>query len=233
MKRMQDMPETQQPYEKCLKNGAEALSDSELLAVILRCGTYGANSVSLADQILTLTHETAYPGLPGLLHLSPADLMNIKGIGRVKAIQLKCIGELSKRLAATAARPGITLNQPKSIAVYFMERLRHAEQEHLYCMMFDTKNHLLKEQLLSVGTVSGTMISPREIFLEALKYHASFVVLVHNHPSGDPAPSRQDIDLTQRVLHTGSMLGIPLQDHIIIGDQRYCSFVEEGLFGST
>lgn len=226
---MKELPEERRPYEKCLMEGTEALTDSELLAVILRSGTQGMNSLSLADEILKWMETSSYPGLTGLLHISAEDLMKIHGIGKVKAIQLLCIGELSKRIARTAARPRLLLTHPSSIAEYYMEQLRHEEQELLLCMMLDTKNHLLGDRILSRGTVSGTMITPREIFVEALRRHAVNLILVHNHPSGDPSPSRDDLDITARIYRAGELLGIHLIDHIIIGDQRYCSFLEEGL----
>ncbi|MDO4648649.1 MAG: DNA repair protein RadC [Eubacteriales bacterium] len=226
---MKNLPKDQRPYEKCLREGAEALSDGELLAVVLRTGTKEVSAVSLANRLLRMTEETAYPGLPGILHLSIAELKSLDGIGDVKAIQLKCVGELCRRMATAAARPGISFTNPTSIASYYMERLRHEEQEHLYCMMLDNRNHLLGEYLLSLGTANATLITPREIFIEALKQRALGVILVHNHPSGEPSPSASDREVTDRVYQMGEMLGIHLLDHIIIGDQRYYSFREQGL----
>ncbi|MCD7868546.1 MAG: DNA repair protein RadC [Clostridiales bacterium] len=226
---MREIPGYQRPYEKCLREGEGALSDSELLAVILRCGTTGSSSLTLANMILKATEGTAYPGLLGLLHMSAAELQRIRGVGKVKAIQLKCIGELSKRMAAAAARPGISFAQPVTIAKYYMEKLRHEEQELLYCMMLDNRNHLMGEQLLSRGTASGTMITPREVFVEALRHRAVALILVHNHPSGDPTPSQCDLDVTQRIWQSGEMIGIHLLDHIIIGDHRYISLMEQGI----
>lgn len=176
-----------------------------------------------------MTETTSYPGLLGLLHLSLPDLMKINGIGKVKAIQLKCIGELSKRMASAAARPGLSFQNPSTIARYYMERLRHEEQELLYCMMLDNKNHLLAETLLSRGTANATLITPREVFLQALRHHALSLILVHNHPSGDPSPSGCDVEVTKRILQAGEIVGIHLLDHIIIGDRRYFSFREEEL----
>lgn len=226
---IQELPEEQRPYEKCLRLGESSLTDSELLAVILKSGAKGSNSLALANDILYELEQSSYPGLPGLLHVSLADLRRIHGIGKVKAIQLKCIGELSKRIAATAARGRLCFCEPRSIAEYYMEQLRHQEQEQMICMMLDTRNHLLGEQVLSKGTVNATLITPREVFVEALKYHAVGLILVHNHPSGDPTPSRHDCDVTERIYQAGELLGIELLDHIVIGDHRYVSFREEGL----
>lgn len=222
------LPEWERPYEKCIREGAGALSDSELLAVIMRSGTKGRSSVALANEILNQTKTSSYPGLLGLLHSSVSDLMKIHGIGKVKAIQLKCIGELSKRIAASAARTQLRFDQPITIAKYYMEKLRHEEQELMVCMMLDSKNHLLGEQILSRGTVNATLITPREVFVEALRYHAVCLILIHNHPSGDPTPSKCDMEVTERMRRAGELLGIRVLDHLIIGDQKYFSFREQG-----
>ena len=231
-KSVKELPETLRPYEKCIRWGAEVLTDSELLAVILRCGTEGCNSLELGTSILELTETSAYPGLLGLLHLSVEDFMKIKGIGKVKAIQLKCIGELSKRMACAAARPALSFQNPQSIAKYYMELLRHEEQELLYAMFLDSRNHFLGDKLLSRGTVNATLITPREVFVEALKKHAVSLILIHNHPSGDPMPSPCDMEVTQRIQESGEMLGVHLLDHIIIGDQKFVSFREEKLLAA-
>lgn len=227
---MKQLPEEQRPYEKCFTQGESALSDSELLAVILRSGTQGKNSLTLAQEILKIMEKSSYPGLTGLLHISVQDLMKINGIGQVKAVQLKCIGELSKRIARNAARPQMVMNNPASIAAYYMEELRHEEQEVVICMMSDVKGHFLGDKILTRGTATGSMVTPREIYMEALRRHAVSLILIHNHPSGDPTPSPDDIQITTRIYQAGELLGIHLLDHIVIGDQKYCSFREEGLW---
>lgn len=228
LKKMKQIPEEERPYEKCVRLGAEALTDAELLAVLLRTGTKGSPSVHMAEEVLNLSREKE--GLLGLHSLSLAQLKSVKGIGKVKAVQIKCIGELSKRIAQTTARKGLQFTKPWSIADYYMERLRHKEQEELICMMLDTKNHLLGEEMIFKGTVNASLVSPREVFLAAMSYHAVGILLVHNHPSGDPAPSQADLDFTQRILEAGELLGISLLDHIIIGDCRYLSFRQQGIF---
>lgn len=149
----------------------------------------------------------------------------------MKAVQLKCIGELSKRMACAAARPALSFQNPDSIAAYYMEQLRHQEQELMICMMLDNQNHLLNDIVLSKGTVNATLITPREVYLEALRYHAVSLILVHNHPGGNPAPSHCDREITERIFKAGEMLGISLLDHIIIGDHRYVSFREQEILG--
>ena len=227
---MKQLPEDQRPYEKCFTQGADSLSDSELLAVILRSGTHGKNSIVLAQEILKFMEETSYSGLLGLMHVSVLDLMKIHGIGQVKAVQLKCIGELSKRIARTAARPQMVMNNPSSIAAYYMEELRHEEQEIVICMMSDVKGHFLGDKVLTMGTATGSLVTPREIYMEALRRHAVSLILIHNHPSGDPTPSSDDMQITTRIYQAGELLGIHLLDHIVIGDQKYFSFREEGLW---
>ena len=227
---MKQLPEEQRPYEKCFTQGESALSDSELLAIILRSGTQGKNSLTLAQEILKVMEKSSYPGLTGLLHISVQDLMKINGIGRVKAVQLKCIGELSKRIARNAARPQLVMNSPASIAAYYMEELRHEEQEVVICMMADVKGHFLGDKILTRGTATGSMVTPREIYMEALRRHAVSLILIHNHPSGDPTPSPDDVQITTRIYQAGELIGIHLLDHIVIGDQKYCSFREEGLW---
>ena len=225
---IREIPEEQRPYEKCQRFGCSTLSDSELLAVILRTGTAGSGSVSLAHAVLQKMDASSYPGIQGLMHCSVSDLMSIHGIGKVKAIQLLCIGELAKRIGSASARKALSFHNPGSVAEYYMETLRHEEQERMVCMMFDSKNRLMAEQVLSKGTVNTTVITPREIFLEALRSHAVSIILVHNHPSGDPAPSKEDCFLTERIVRAGELVGIPLLDHLIIGDGAYYSFQEDG-----
>ena len=132
-------------------------------------------------------------------------------------------------MAAAAARPQLSFNNPVTIARYYMEHLRHEEQEVLLVMMLDGRNHLLGEQMISRGTVGATLVTPREVFIEALKFHAVGLILVHNHPSGDPTPSECDMDITERISRAGELLGVKLLDHIVIGDQKYISFREQGM----
>ncbi len=228
--RFEDMPAQDRPYEKCLSHGCGSLSDRELLANILRCGIPGINSLEVADRLLAAAGETSANGLCGLMQLSLPELRKIAGIGKVRAMQLQCIGELSRRIAAAQARPRLSFTDPSSIALYYMEQLRHEPQEMLMAMMLDSKMHLLSESMLSKGTVNASLITPREVFVEALRIGAVSLILVHNHPSGDPTPSRSDLELTRRVRLAGEMVGIDLTDHIIIGDKDWVSLHQEGFF---
>ena len=219
---------TEKPYEKCIKKGAEFLSDSELLAVIIRTGSQGIKSTDLANSILKECGESK--GLSGLFDLSINRLKKIKGIGDVKAVQIKCICELSKRISKSQASNNLYMNSPQTIAAYYMEELRHEQQEQLVIAMFNTKNALIADKVISKGTVDCSIISPREIFIEALKREAVNLVIIHNHPSGDVTPSKEDLHTTKRLKECGALIGISVIDHIIIGDNKYLSFNERGLF---
>ncbi len=220
----------ERPYEKCLMYGAASLSDAELLAVIIKTGTRGQSAIQLAEKILSLSPEEK--GLLGICRLAIPELLTVPGIGEVKAIQIKCIGELSKRLSARKAKSGLSFSNPASIADYYMEQLRHEEKERLICMMLDTKNHFIGEECISTGTVNAAVLSTRELFLSAMHYRAVSIILIHNHPSGDPSPSSEDKRMTRKVYQAGELMEIHLIDHIVIGDRRYISFAENGLLGS-
>ena len=174
-----------------------------------------------------LSIDPFYEGILGICHTSREELQKIPGIGKVKAMQILCIAELSKRLASAKVEDKISFHSPASIADYYMERMRHLSREEMILIFFNGKNKVIKELTVSVGTVNQTVASPRELFLEALRCEAVSVLMIHNHPSGDPTPSRQDILTTKRMKEAGEFLGIPLCDHIIIGDQTYLSFREE------
>ena len=224
---MKEMPESEQPREKFLRYGAQALSDAELLALILRSGTKDMTALQLAQTLLAQKDK----GLMNLVYMNPQEMKEIPGIGQVKAAQLKCIAELAGRIAKCNRLGDVRLNEPASIAYYYMETLRHEPKERLLLAMFDAKSNLLGDEVVSVGTVNYSLVSPREIFISALECHAVHIVLLHNHPSGDPTPSDADIQVTYRVMESGRILGISLADHIIIGDNRYMSFRENGLLG--
>lgn len=225
---MKDIPKDDRPYEKCLRSGAEALSDAELLSVIIRTGSREENSLVLAQKILALNYPKE--GILGLLHLSLPELMQLKGIGSVKATQLLCIGELSKRIWKKAAvNESISFFNPVDIVNFYVEDMRHMEQEQLRIMLLNTRGALIRDLMISKGTVNSAAATPREMFIEALRYHAVNVIMVHNHPSGDPKPSQDDVNLTRRVREAGELIGIQLIDHIIIGDNAYISFKERGM----
>ena len=224
---MKEMACEERPYERCEQFGASNLTDSELLAVLLRTGTRGENALQLADKIL---HPVfSQKGVLNLHQWTYEQLMQIKGIGKVKAIQILCLAELSRRLAKATAQEGLNFSNPASIARYYMEDLRHEKQEHMKLLMLNSKAKLLGETTISKGTVNASLVTPRELFIEALQKNAVSIIILHNHPSGDPSPSREDMLTTKRILDAGALIGIELLDHIIIGNNCYISFREEGM----
>ncbi len=223
---MKELSEAERPYEKCERHGAGYLSDAELLAVLLRSGSHGENALELARRIL---YSIGDGSILSIHNLDLEEWKSIRGIGRVKAIQLACISELSRRLAKARAFEKLSFRSPASIADYYMEDLRHKKQEEMKLLMLDSKSGLIAESDISKGTVNASMITPRELFIEALQKNAVSIIILHNHPSGDPTPSRADCQLTQRIEKAGEFIGIELLDHIIIGNNCYISFLEEGL----
>ena len=219
---MKDLPESEKPYEKCLKFGPEFLSDAELIAVIIRTGSQKEQALELARNILMMSPG----GILNLEYLNIEQLKNLHGVGNVKAVQLKCVAEISKRIAMTTRQHAVILKDARSIAEYYMERLRHEPKEHLILSMYDGKCQLISDETISIGTCNASLISPRDIFMKALEKRAVYVVLLHNHPSGDAKPSEEDILVTNKINECGKLLDIPLMDHIIIGDNQYFSFSE-------
>ena len=213
------------PYEKCLEFGAESLSDSELLAAILRTGVAGMDSIRLAEQIFSMGHHRK--GLIGLSDITIPELLKIRGVGKVKAVQIKCICELAKRIAKQKAGERMDFTQPEAVAAYYMQDLRLLDKEHMVLVMLDSKCRMISDTVLSIGTVNASLVTPREVFAEALRHSAVSVILLHNHPSGDCTPSRNDILVTRRIAEAGEMLGIKVIDHIIIGDNMYTSLKEK------
>ena len=222
---MKNLPESERPYEKYLLHGEESLSDAELLAIILKSGTKESNSLDIAREILQGNHNN----LLNLYDLSYRDLMQFSGVGQVKAIQLKAVAELSKRIARTKSGYQLKMEKPSTIADYYMEQLRHAKEEQLVCAFFDSKCVFLGDAVVSKGSVNYAFASPREIFRYAFDYEAVMIILLHNHPSGDPMPSEDDIRITKRIEKGAGILELKLVDHIIIGDNTYFSFKENEL----
>ena len=222
-----NLPPQERPYEKCERFGPAHLTDAELLAILLRTGTKGENSIQLAKRLLY--SMSSGEGVLGLHQWSLEQLVSLRGIGRVKAIQILSLLELAKRLSKARASEGLSLSNPSSIAMYYMEEMRHQKQEVLKLLLLNTKNKLISENDISKGSVNCAVISPRELFVEALQKNAVSIILIHNHPSGEPTPSQEDVLLTKRIAEAGKMIGIGLLDHIVIGNNCYTSLREKGL----
>lgn len=229
METIKELNKEERPYEKCEKFGAANLTDVELLAVLLRSGSKGESALSLARRIL---HPPfAARGLLNIHQWSYEQLRKVKGIGQVKAIQILCLSELAKRLAKAGAEEELNFDNSKTIASYYMEEMRHQRQENMKLLLLNTKSRLIGETDISKGTVNAAIISPRELFVEALQKNAVFIILLHNHPSGDPTPSDADIRITHKIRKAGEMIGVELLDHIIIGNNCYFSMREKELLG--
>ena len=218
----------EQPYERFLAMGAGSLTNAELLGIILRTGTKGVSAVELGRKVLEI-HDLQGSSLSSLPQLRMEELRAIPGIGEVKAVKLLCLSEIARRIVREKIHRAQRFDSPETIADYYMESMRHLDREQTVILHFDSKMALLGEDVMTVGTVNGALISPREIFIRALQRQAVRIVLLHNHPSGDPSPSREDISATKQVKRAGELLGISLTDHIIIGDLCYCSLKEMGL----
>jgi DNA repair protein RadC len=222
---MNNLPLEEQPYEKIERLGPKALTDAELLAIVIRTGAKDEPSIYTARKLLALNNR----GLGGIQVLSSKELRSVKGIGRVKSIQLKAIAEISTRLSKSYAVQRFKISSPHSVANIFMEEMRYLSKEHIKVLFLDTKNGIITDKDISVGTVNTSLVDPREVFKEALEFAAVNIILLHNHPSGDPTPSHDDIEVTKRVYEAGKVIGIELLDHIIIGDGNFVSLKEKGL----
>lgn len=228
---MKELPSSEQPYEKCLMYGAGSLSDAELLSVVIRTGSPGEKAVDLSRRILSSLPEGC---LGGMFRVSIEELQEIHGVGKVKAIQLKCIAEFSRRVMRSTMPPtDLVCTQPEKVAAYFMQQMRFLETEQVRLLILNGKNMLMRDIMVSNGSFNASFASPREIFYYALKHKAVHIILLHNHPSGDPTPSREDIILTKRLADSGKMIGISLIDHIIIGDNQFISFKQSGYLSDS
>lgn len=219
-----DFPLGERPRERMQYYGPTALSNAELLAILLRVGLPGENVVALSTRLLS-----EFGGLAGLARASFHDLSSIKGVGLAKAAQLKAAIELGRRLLMTSpdARPQIT--SPLDAANILMIEMGSLEQENLRTLLLDTKNRVLASPTIYIGNVNSSIIRVSEVFREAIRENATAMIVAHNHPSGDPTPSPEDVSVTRSIVEAGALLGIDVLDHIVIGHQRFVSLKERGL----
>ncbi|EAX48113.1 DNA repair protein RadC [Thermosinus carboxydivorans Nor1] len=221
---LKELPEEERPREKLLAKGPAALSNVELLAILLRTGTKNQSVMRLAEGLLAMQD-----GLAKVSRLTAQELSKIKGIGAAKAVTLVAAMELGKRLASLEAMQRAVIRSPQDIRDLMMPRLRYETKEHFVALLLSTKNHVLAMPVISVGSLNASLVHPRELFREAINHSAAAVILVHNHPSGDPTPSREDIEITGKMVQAGEILGIAVLDHVIIGDGKYVSLKEKGI----
>lgn len=226
MSQFKQLQAHEKPDERCLALGASQLTDRELLAILIRTGTRDCSVLDVAEAVLT--QNPHYDGLVGLMHLPIRELEQIRGIGRKKAIQLNVVGEISRRIWNRSRRQSLQeVHDAETVADYYKENLRYLDHEEIYVMLLDHHMRLMKDFKVSQGTCNRSAVSARDILGEALRTSAVGLILVHNHPSGDPRPSAEDIRFTENLAAGSSLLGLNLLDHVIIGDNTYYSFKEQ------
>ena len=220
--KMKELPISERPYEKLEIYGETALSNAELIAIVIKSGTKGESSVGIAQKILAL-EKNGNNNLRFLQNLSIEDFMKIKGIGKVKAIQLKAIAELTKRMSKPLDISKVQINEPINVAELLEEEMKYEKREIVKTIILNSKNIIIKIVDVCFGGTNSAILKPKDVLQEAIKIGAPKIILVHNHPSGDPTPSQNDIAFTKRVYEAGKILGIELLDHIVIGDYGYRS----------
>ena len=221
------LPELERPYEKAMLYGIQSLSNPELLAIIIKTGTKEKTSVELAQEILSI-EKRGKENIQFLQEVSIEELTKIKGIGKIKAIQIKALCEFNKRMARPIQKAEIKIRTAENVSRLLMNEMQYEKREKVKVLVLNTKNILLRILDVSYGGTNSAVIEPKDILTEPTKMGAPKIILVHNHPSGDPTPSKEDIELTKRINKASALLGIELLDHIVIGKQKYISIFSIG-----
>ncbi len=221
---IRDLPKDERPRERLERYGSSALTISELIAILLRVGNARTSALRLAELLIS-----EFGSLRNLAAASVQELSSIKGIGLAKACQLKAAFELGKRLATSSDAPRPVITSPLDAANLIMEEMRYLAQEHFRALFLDTRNQVIGIRDITIGSLNASIVHPRETFKAAIQHTAAALIVAHNHPSGDPTPSSEDINLTARIVQAGELIGIPVLDHLIIGDGRFISLKERGL----
>ncbi|MCD8502700.1 MAG: DNA repair protein RadC [Bacillaceae bacterium] len=220
---IRDVPNSERPRERLLKEGASVLSNQELIAIILGTGTRQESVLQLSQKVLHF-----FGGLRLLKDASVEELKKIKGIGDTKAVQLRAAIELGSRIHKLKNEDRIIIRSPQDVANVVMEDMRFLTQENFVCLYLNTKNHVIQKKTIFIGSLNASIVHPREVYKEAFRHSAASVICLHNHPSGDPTPSKEDIEVTKRLTECGKLIGIELLDHLIIGDGVFTSLKEKG-----
>lgn len=220
--KMKELPISERPYEKLEMYGAEFLSNAELIAIIIKSGTRDETSVDIARRILALDKD-GENNLRFLQNMSMEDFISIKGIGRVKAIQLKAICELTKRISRPINTNQIQINSPKDVANLLTDEMRYEKKEIVKAIVLNSKNIIVKIVDICLGGTNSAILKPKDVLQEAIKLGAPKIILVHNHPSGDPTPSKSDYEFTERLVQASNIMGVELLDHVVIGDYGFKS----------
>ncbi|MEC1374659.1 DNA repair protein RadC [Heyndrickxia sp. FSL K6-6286] len=220
---IRDYPAGERPRERLVKHGARSLSNQELLAILLRTGTKDESVIQMANRVLQ-----AFDGLRLLKEASLEEIMKIKGIGFAKAVQILATIEIGRRIGNLTYNDRYIIRSPEDAANYVMNDMRFLSQEHFVCIYLSTKNQVIHQQTIFIGSLNASIVHPREVFKEAFRRSAASIICIHNHPSGDPGPSREDIEVTKRLVECGKIIGIEILDHLIIGDKKFVSLKEKG-----
>lgn len=226
MAMVRELPADERPRERLLALGPGFLSNAELLAIVLRNGSRDKSALQLAQEILSLYKDD---GVSALGRMTAGELMGLQGIGSAKAAEVIAAVELGKRLNTHISRQRAVVTCPEDAADYAMPRFRYEDREHFAVILLNVKNHILSMPVISVGSLTASVVHPREVFKAAIQQTAASMILVHNHPSGDPTPSREDIEVTARMVQVGRVMDIPVLDHIILGNDNYISLKEKGV----
>ena len=226
IKTIKEIPLNDRPREKMAANGAAVLTDAELIAILLRTGTAEKSAIDIASEMTA--DGGLYKHLAGITRLN--ELTNIKGLGQAKAATVLAALEIGRRIASAKPIEKIHLSCPQDVADFLMPRLRYAAKEQFVVILLNNKNKVIGTEVVSEGSLSSSIVHPREVFAPAILHHAAAIMVAHNHPSGDPKPSIEDEEVTRQLLRSGKVLGIPMIDHVIIGDGNYYSFLENEAF---
>jgi DNA repair protein RadC len=221
---IKDMPLEERPRERMNVIGAGKMSNAELIAILLRTGYHEETAIRLAERVISQAG-----GLRYLPDYTLEELQEIKGIGLAKAVQIQAALELGRRMSSTLRPENFLLSSPQEVASFLMEEMRYYRKEYFKIILLNTKNHIISVEDISIGSLNSSIVHPREIFNLPVKKSAASIILVHNHPSGDPTPSREDLEVTKRLVEAGNLLGINVLDHIIVGEGKFLSFKEKGL----
>ncbi len=220
---IQQMPPEERPRERLVKSGPESLSSAELIAILLGSGTKSKSVMQLAEELLV-----AFGSLNKLAQATLAELIEVKGIGLVKAIQLQAAFRLGVKASKQVSTLRYKINHPKQVYTLLKDEIENESREHFIIVLLDSKSYLITHEIISIGTLSQTLVHPREVFYPAIRNKAASLLAVHNHPSGDPTPSKEDLKLTEILVDASHLIGIPLRDHLIIGKDRFISLREQG-----
>lgn len=226
IKTIKEIPLNDRPREKMAANGAAVLTDAELIAILLRTGTAEKSAIDIASEMTA--DGGLYKRLAGITRLN--ELTNIKGLGQAKAATVLAALEIGRRIASAKPIEKIHLSCPQDVADFLMPRLRYAAKEQFVVILLNNKNKVIGTEVVSEGSLSSSVVHPREVYAPAILHHAAAIMVAHNHPSGDPKPSIEDEEVTRQLLRSGKVLGIPMIDHVIIGDGNYYSFLENEAF---